>query len=163
MGARAQRGGVSMFLYRRSPFVDLLSQMRPSRNGGGEGSTNATNQSRRRQFRPTAADRATILAEIASEETAIVNLDYELTLLPQNESSVSLMTTYQQVLTYDHSESISPSPQNITESGQKLRDSSSMYNPMNAELTDGLSGEDGSGRRRKSGKVGSIESFRYVA
>jgi hypothetical protein len=94
----------------------FISQMQPSRND--DSSRNTTNEYRRLQFRPTAADRVSILAEIESEEAAVVNLDNGLTLPPQNESSVSPRTTYQQVAIQDRNESISSPSGNIGESNK---------------------------------------------
>jgi hypothetical protein len=153
--ALAQRGGISVF--HRSPFLALLSQMQLSSND--ESSRNTTNQYRRLQFRPIATDRATILAEIESEEVAVVNLEYRLALISK---PVSPMITYRQVSTQDHSESISSPPENIPKRSQTPLYPSSLYNPMNAELADALLGEGRSGRGRKSSKVSSIELFRYT-
>jgi hypothetical protein len=134
--------------------------MQPSRNG--DSSRNTTNEYRRLQFRPTAADRVTILAEIESEEAAVVNLDYGLTLPPHNESSVSPMTTCQQVAIQDRNESISSPSRNIVESNQAPLYPQSCPNHANAELSDAVSKGDRSGRGKKSSNVSGIESFRDI-
>jgi hypothetical protein len=134
--------------------------MQPSRNG--DSSRNTTNEYRRLQFRPTAADRVTTLAEVELEEAAVVNLDNGLALPPQNESSVSPMTTCQQVAIQDRNESISSSSGNIGESNQTPLYPQSRPNHANAELSDAVSKDDRSGRGRKSSNVSWIELFEHV-